>query len=213
MKKNDRSFWALMTTQFLGAFNDNVFQIVIALLITHWMTAEEGAKSGRHLRWRVCAPFLLFSLGAGRLADRWSKARVVVVAKTGGPGGRGSFVDGVVLEECPNPIGRSLFVGRPKRLFQPREIWSLAGTERRSDLPAANALLNVASFAAILLGTVAGTFLTQHIVIVAILAGTVAIASLAAAFAIEKFPRQSHAIAEMEPDSRPAGKLELGQRG
>nr|MBP9699124.1 hypothetical protein [Elusimicrobiota bacterium] len=40
LKKRNRSFKALMVTQFLGAFNDNVFQIVIALLITHWMTQE-----------------------------------------------------------------------------------------------------------------------------------------------------------------------------
>jgi hypothetical protein len=117
MKKNDRSFWALMTTQFLGAFNDNVFQIVIALLITHWMTAEKARSLVAISGGVFAAPFLLFSLGAGRLADRWSKARVVVVAKDRGSGGRRTSVNGTLPEKCAGPLGRPFSVGGPKRLF------------------------------------------------------------------------------------------------
>jgi MFS family permease len=76
-----RSFWALIVTQFLAAFNDNVFQIVAALLIIRWLE-ESAAKSLVAASGIIfSAPFLLFSLVAGRLADRFSKSRILVLTK------------------------------------------------------------------------------------------------------------------------------------
>ncbi|MBP9128508.1 MAG: MFS transporter, partial [Elusimicrobia bacterium] len=188
MKKNDRSFWALMTTQFLGAFNDNVFQIVIALLITHWMTAEAARSLVAISGGVFAAPFLLFSLGAGRLADRWSKARVVVAAKSVDLVVVALLLAGLFMKNVPILLAGLFLLGAQSAFFSPAKYGLLPELKEEAKLPAANALLNVASFAAILLGTVAGTFLTQHIVVVAVLAGGVAIASLAAAFAIERVP-------------------------
>jgi acyl-[acyl-carrier-protein]-phospholipid O-acyltransferase/long-chain-fatty-acid--[acyl-carrier-protein] ligase len=188
MKKNDRSFLALMATQFLGAFNDNVFQIVIALLITHWMSAEKARSLVAISGGVFAAPFLLFSLGAGRLADRWSKARVVVVAKTVDLVVVALLLAGLFMKSVPVLLTGLFLLGTQSAFFSPAKYGLLPELKEESHLPAANALLNVASFTAILLGTVAGTFLTQHILAVALLAGVVAIASLAAAFAIEKVP-------------------------
>lgn len=188
MKKNDRSFWALMTTQFLGAFNDNVFQIVIALLITHWMSTE-AARSLVAVSGAVfAAPFLMFSLGAGRLADRWSKARVVVAAKAVDLAVVALLVAGLFMKSVPVLLCGLFLLGAQSAFFSPAKYGLLPELKDEAALPTANALLNVASFVAILTGTVAGTFLTHRIGAVALLTAVVAVVSLAAAFAIERVP-------------------------
>jgi acyl-[acyl-carrier-protein]-phospholipid O-acyltransferase/long-chain-fatty-acid--[acyl-carrier-protein] ligase len=188
MNRNDRSFRALMTTQFFGAFNDNVFKIVIALLITHWVSPEKARSLVAVSGAVFAAPFLLFSLGAGRLADRWSKARVVVAAKTVDLAVVTVLLTGIFLKNVPVLLAGLFLLGAQSAFFSPAKYGLLPELKEETALPKANALLNVASFAAILLGTIAGTFLTQHIPIVAVLVGAVAIGSLVAALAIEKVP-------------------------
>jgi acyl-[acyl-carrier-protein]-phospholipid O-acyltransferase/long-chain-fatty-acid--[acyl-carrier-protein] ligase len=188
MAKNNRSFWALMTTQFFGAFNDNLFKITIALLITHWMS-EEATRSLVPISGGVfAAPFLLFSLGAGRLADRWSKTRVVVTVKTVDLGVVVFLLAGIFLKSVPLLMGGLFLLGTQSAFFSPAKYGLLPEIKPETDLPRANALLNVATFAAILLGTIAGTTLTQRIPVVAVLTGIAAIGSLLAAWAIEKVP-------------------------
>src|SRR6516225_809614 len=69
-------------TQFLGAFNDNLFKIVVSLLAVH---AASQAHSGRELSivgFVFILPFLLFSGYAGQLADIYSKRTVLIVTKS-----------------------------------------------------------------------------------------------------------------------------------
>ena len=69
-------------TQFLGAFNDNLFKIVVSMLAVH---AAAGAESGRDLSLvgaLFILPFLLFSGYAGQLADIYSKRTVLIVTKS-----------------------------------------------------------------------------------------------------------------------------------
>jgi len=35
-----KSFWALMVTQFFGAFNDNVLKVLVTLLIVQWVSDD-----------------------------------------------------------------------------------------------------------------------------------------------------------------------------
>src|SRR5215831_20146818 len=77
-----RGLQPFLWTQFLGAFNDNLFKIVVSMLAVHMVSA---ARAGRELS-LVSAifilPFLLFSGYAGQLADIHSKRTVLVVSKS-----------------------------------------------------------------------------------------------------------------------------------
>src|SRR5882724_645991 len=78
----DRSFQSFLWTQFLGAFNDNVFKIVVSLFAVH-VTAN-GAVSSKYLALAGAVfvlPFLLFAGYAGQVADRFSKTRVLQITK------------------------------------------------------------------------------------------------------------------------------------
>src|SRR5580765_2143603 len=69
-------------TQFLGAFNDNLFKIVVSMVAIH---AASEAQSGRQLSIVgaiFILPFLLFSGYAGQLADIYSKRHVLVITKS-----------------------------------------------------------------------------------------------------------------------------------
>src|SRR3954452_20222781 len=80
----DKSFWGMAATQFLGAFNDNLFKQLILLLATPTLL-EVQAGNGVDLQSRAqyvfAAAFLLFSGFAGYLSDRYSKRRIVVICK------------------------------------------------------------------------------------------------------------------------------------
>src|SRR4051812_40928183 len=80
----DQSFWAMATTQFLGAFNDNLFKQLILLLATPTLVqVEQGLAVDLQSRAQnvFAAAFLIFSGFAGYLSDRYSKSRIVVICK------------------------------------------------------------------------------------------------------------------------------------
>ncbi len=81
-KKMNWGFFMLLITQFLGAFNDNVFKLIISFLIVdHFATEQKGALWLSLSGIVFILPFLLFSTYAGFLADRVSKKRIMVCVK------------------------------------------------------------------------------------------------------------------------------------
>ena len=56
-------------TQFLGAFNDNLFKIVVSLLAVHVATSGGGERELSIISAIFILPFMLFSGYAGQAAD------------------------------------------------------------------------------------------------------------------------------------------------
>ena len=68
-------FQSFLWTQFLGAFNDNVFKMIVQM-----KAIELGAQSGSWLALAGAVfvlPFLLFAGWSGQVADRFSKTKVL----------------------------------------------------------------------------------------------------------------------------------------
>jgi acyl-[acyl-carrier-protein]-phospholipid O-acyltransferase/long-chain-fatty-acid--[acyl-carrier-protein] ligase len=72
-------FESYLWTQFLGAFNDNTFKIVVSLIAVDAATEGSGYLSLVGVIFMV--PFFLFSGYAGQLADIHSKRTVLVLTK------------------------------------------------------------------------------------------------------------------------------------
>src|SRR5215217_1722937 len=71
-----RGFRAFLTTQFLGAFNDSVYQTIVALHV--------GTANPAYVPLVLAVftlPSLLFSGYAGHLADAVSKRKVLIAVK------------------------------------------------------------------------------------------------------------------------------------
>jgi MFS family permease len=78
----DRSFWGMTATQFLGAFNDNLFKQVVLLLCID-VAVQQGSRFDYqpHGQRLFALPFVLFSGFAGYLSDRFSKRRIAIICK------------------------------------------------------------------------------------------------------------------------------------
>src|ERR1700749_1431640 len=74
----DSRFEGFLWAQFLGAFNDNVYKMIVSF--TAVRMALDSATSGLYLT-IAGAAFILFSGYAGQLADRYSKTRVLQITK------------------------------------------------------------------------------------------------------------------------------------
>lgn len=73
-------FWALLSTQFLGAFNDNYFKQMVLLKCTE--IASSTSQDLQPLAMAAFAlPFVLLSGLGGYISDRFSKRTVIVLCK------------------------------------------------------------------------------------------------------------------------------------
>ena len=79
-----RRFLPLFATQFLGAFNDNLFKTSMVLFATYaiFNDAAAEAKFNALATGISILPFSLLSALAGQLADSYDKARIIRIVKT-----------------------------------------------------------------------------------------------------------------------------------
>src|SRR5665213_931382 len=78
----DGGFEAFLWTQLLGAFNDNVFKMIVSVFAVNRAVGSGPGSRNLALAGAVFViPFLLFAGYAGYLADRFSKTRVLQITK------------------------------------------------------------------------------------------------------------------------------------
>ena len=79
-----RRFLPIFVTQFLGAFNDNLFRTAMVMLVIYgiYRDAEQEATFSAIAGGLFILPFFLLSALAGQLADSLDKAKIVRIVKT-----------------------------------------------------------------------------------------------------------------------------------
>jgi 1-acyl-sn-glycerol-3-phosphate acyltransferase len=154
-----RRFAGLFWTQFLGAFNDNLFKNALVILVTYqgatlWGIGTEQlvALSGGIL----ILPFLLFSATAGQLADRFRKSSLVRWVKVGEIGIMAIAVAGFLSVHVGLLFLVLFLLGCQSSLFGPVKYSILPQLLDDDELVGGNALVETGTFLAILLGTIAG---------------------------------------------------------
>lgn len=163
--KRDGSFWGMAATQFLGAFNDNLFkQLVLLLSIAAAGAAGTSDRQGLAM-FIFSVPFLVFTGYAGYLADRMSKRVIVVACKVAEIGvmalGAIAFA-GYSSNGQLWPLYVVLFLmGAHSAFFGPAKYGILPEMLRARDLPRANGFLLMSTFLAIIFGTVIAGFLLR----------------------------------------------------
>src|SRR4249920_2105016 len=77
-----RGFWSLIATQFQGAFNENGLKsLVIYLVVGMGFSQDDRDRLVLVVISLFSAPFILFSMTGGFLADRYSKRTVTIGTK------------------------------------------------------------------------------------------------------------------------------------
>ena len=153
-------FLAFLWTQFLGAFNDNAYRIIVSLRAVH-IVAQSG-ESGKYLALAgaiFVLPSLLFTGYAGQLADSISKRQVLIAVK--------------IFEILVMALGILVFFSHSVALmfvvlflmavhytiFSPAKYSIVPELVSDRDLSRANAVLEMTTLVAIVLGTSIGPFL------------------------------------------------------
>ena len=161
----DRSFWGMAATQFLGAFNDNLFKQLILLLATP-TAAELAAGQGTDVQGVAqiifAAAFLIFSGVAGYFADRHSKRTVIVLSKVAEIVAMLLGLVGFLMYGAFGLTGLMFvlfLMGTQSAFFGPAKYGILPEMLRASDLPRANGIFLMLTFLAIIFGTAAAGFL------------------------------------------------------
>ena len=158
----ERRFAPLFWVQFLGAANDNVFKFAFTLLATY-AAATWGGVDPRYAGFLIgalfIAPFVLFSATSGQLADKMEKSRLIRRLKDAEIVVMALAAIGLTLQ-WPVLIYVAMFlIGLQATVFGPVKYSYLPQHLDASELTRGNGLIEMATFIAILLGTIAAGML------------------------------------------------------
>jgi acyl-[acyl-carrier-protein]-phospholipid O-acyltransferase/long-chain-fatty-acid--[acyl-carrier-protein] ligase len=157
-----------LIAQFFGAFNDNAWKLMVALLAIRQVTAavgptgpafEAASQTQATIAFVVFnLPLMLFSLVAGVLSDRLSKRTVIIAMKVGEAALMGAGT--VALLRDPTGGWAALIVlggmGVHSAFFSPAKYGILPELLSYEQLSLGNGLLKMWTFFAIIGGTTAG---------------------------------------------------------
>ena len=152
-----RRFAPLFWCQFFAAFNDNALKTALVFLI---LFQANGSPALVTLAGAVfIAPYFFLSGPGGELADKFDKARVAQVVKFVEIFVAAASAGGFWMQSLPVMFAALAGFGILAALFGPVKYGILPDHLRREDLPGGNALIEGATFVAILTGTIAGGML------------------------------------------------------
>src|SRR6185437_4370880 len=158
-----RGIQPFLWTQFLNAFNDNIYKIAVSLLAV--TIAGTAGRAGSYLSlggFIFVAPFLLFSSYAGQLADRFEKRRVVIITKAFEIAAM-SLASLALLSGRIDWMLAVLFLSATQAaFFSPAKYGIVPELVAERHITRTNGLLEMSTFVAIILGTIGGSWLVAH---------------------------------------------------
>ena len=157
-----RRFLPFFVTQFLGAFNDNVFKNALIILIAFQVAVADPAQVNTLINISAglfVLPFFLFSATAGQLADKYEKSHLMrwiklleIVIMLGAA--VGFLLGNIILL-----ISLLFLMGCQSTLFGPVKYSILPQHLAPEELVGGNGWVQMGTFLAILTGTMVGGIL------------------------------------------------------
>ena len=155
----DRRYWPFFWTQFSGAFNDNLFKQSLIILVAFSNISVFGLESKLFTSLASAIfilPFFLFSATGGQLADRYEKGTLVRWIKTAEIGIMGVAAVGFLTGQYELLVVVLFMMGAQSAFFGPVKYGILPQISDEDQLVGANALVEMATYVAILVGTIIG---------------------------------------------------------
>lgn len=157
-----RRFLPLFITQFLGAFNDNVYKNALVILITY-VVAEKAGLSSQIMVTAAAGifilPFFLFSATAGQLADKYEKAFLIRIIKLVEILLMIGATIGFYMESVWFLMTILFLMGTQSTFFGPIKYGILPEKIEEDELIGGNGLIEAGTFISILVGTLVGGLL------------------------------------------------------
>ncbi len=158
-------FGPFFATQFLAAFNDNVFKNALGILIAFRLAGELALSSNTlvNLSFLVfIAPAFLFSATAGQIADRVEKSGLIRRIKIAEILVMLLGAAGLVLGNVYLLFLVLFLMGTQTAFFGPVKYGILPQHLKEEELVGGNGLIEMGTFLAILLGTLLGGILIAY---------------------------------------------------
>ncbi|KAB7647521.1 MFS transporter [Polymorphobacter fuscus] len=157
-----RRFGPLFATQFLGAFNDNLFKTGLIFLVAFHLRAGDpvaAATLATVAAGVFIVPFVLFSGIAGEVADARDKAMIARGVKIAEIAFMALGALALAIESVPLALVVVFLMGAHSTIFGPVKYAILPQHLAPGELLAGTGLVEGATFVAILLGQIAGGLL------------------------------------------------------
>ncbi len=161
----ERRFAPFFWTQFLGAFNDNVFKTALLTILTYdalsWTNLNVGLLNNL-IPGLFILPFVLFSATSGQLADKYEKAGLARKVKL--------LEIAIMLLAAWGWLSHNLWIlvagiagmGLHSTLFGPVKYAYLPQHLSKDELVGGNGLIEMGTFVGILAGEILGAMLVVH---------------------------------------------------
>ncbi|MBB5699911.1 MFS transporter [Sphingomonas yantingensis] len=159
----ERRFLPLFVTQFLGAYNDNLFKTAMVLFATYQIFKDPATESNFNALATGLSliPFFLLSALSGQLADSYDKARIIRLVKLAeigimifGAAGLIIAKHGYVTPGIAMMLGAVLMLGVHSTFFGPIKYAILPQHLDEDQVLGGTGLVEAGTYLSILLGTV-----------------------------------------------------------
>jgi MFS family permease len=153
-----RRFGPLFATQFLNAFNDNLFKAAMVILVIYTIYNDPAKEAGFSALagGLFILPFFLFSALAGQLADSRDKALMIRIVKTAEIGIMVFGAAGLLLHNIPLMLAALFAMGVHSTFFGPIKYAILPQHLDSDDVLGGTGLVEAGTYIAILGGTIVG---------------------------------------------------------
>lgn len=143
-----RSFSSFTLTQFLGAFNDNIFKQMILLFSLLYLDVDRQGLATVIF----ALPFILFSGNAGQLAERYAKTQIMRLSKVGELIIMALAVIGFAMKSEAILLSTLFLMGAQSAYFGPAKYGVIPELVEDRILVNANGVVQMSTFLAIILG-------------------------------------------------------------
>ena len=161
---NSKNFRPFFVTQFLGAFNDNIYKNTLMLMMAYGASEALGMNTNFTLNLAAILfilPFLLFSSLAGQITDKFEKSSLIRKIK---------LVEIILMSFAAIALIFELYIfllvllflmGAQSTFFGPAKYAILPQHVAIEQLVGANALVEMGTFVSILLATITAGIIMQ----------------------------------------------------
>jgi acyl-[acyl-carrier-protein]-phospholipid O-acyltransferase/long-chain-fatty-acid--[acyl-carrier-protein] ligase len=157
-----RGFWSLMATQFQTAFSDNALKNLIILLVLGSAMPQEQRNSHVAMAGALfAAPFILFSMLGGWLADRFSKQQVMSAVKLAEIGIMLFAAMALAWRQTSLELAAIFLMGCHSAIFAPSKYGILPELLPHDRLSWGNGILELLTFLGIIFGIAASGLLAE----------------------------------------------------
>ena len=160
-----RRFAPFFWTQFLGAFNDNVFKTAFLVVLTFdalsWGITDPAMLTAL-IPGLFILPYVVFSATAGQIAEKMEKGRLARFVKLIEIGIMLVAGIGWMTKSVPLLLAAVVGMGVHSTLFGPVKYAYLPQQLKQEELVGGNGLVEMGTFVGILLGQILGAWLVKY---------------------------------------------------